>query len=225
MEEQLSLKEVSTDSCRERLEEKLYKINKASLGVNNNKYLSKSQVNIYTDGSKIDDGVGSGYVVYQGKAVIGEDGSPLNKESTVFQAELEAIRWAADFLAGSEKVKHIKYVKIFSDSMLSLQALDSLNITSKTVLKAARSLNNLANKVRWLNLCWIKAHVGHEGNEQADKLARDATVLISTERLHESKCVRKETLRKKMYKIWEKQWKADPNCRQTKQFFGSPDPT
>ena len=103
---------------------------------------------IYTDGSKTDDGVGSGYIVYQGKEILGEDGSPLNKESTVFQAELEAIRRAADFLAGSEKVKHMKYVKIFSDSMSSLQALDSVNITSKTVLKAARSLNKLANKVK-----------------------------------------------------------------------------
>ena len=108
--------------------------------------------------------------------------------------------------------------------MSSLQALDSLNVTSKTVLKTARSLNNLASKIRQLNLCWIKAHVGHEGNKQADKLARDATMLISTERLHESKCIRKEILTKKIYEMWANQWQPDPTCRQTKQFFEKPDP-
>ena len=102
----------------------------------------------------------------------------LNKECTVYQAELEAIRRAAKVLNENGKNWKIKYVKIFSDSMSSLQALDSIKKTSKTVRDAAIELNKLATVTKRLTLCWIKAHVGHQGNEIADKLAKRALSLI-----------------------------------------------
>ena len=112
---------------------------------------------------------------------------------------------------------------MFSDSMSSLQALDSRKINSKTVLGASRALNKLASRARRLTLCWIRAHVGHEGNECADKLAKDATTLINLERLHLSISAQKESLRVKIYDQWKDRWENHPTCRQTKQFCPLPD--
>ena len=71
----------------------------------------------------------------------------LNKECTVYQAELEAIRRAAKVMNENCIKWKIKYVKIFSDSMSSLQALDTIKITSKTVRDAAQELNSLSIRI------------------------------------------------------------------------------
>ena len=68
-----------------------------------------------------------------------------------------------------------KYIKIFSDSQAALLALNSAEITSELVLKTKEALNLLAQCTQRVTLVWIKAHVGHPGNEIADELAKEAT--------------------------------------------------
>ena len=56
------------------------------------KHKKHTQFNIYTDGRKIDNKVGWGLVVYKHQELIHSGGGALPSTSTVFQAEIEAIR-------------------------------------------------------------------------------------------------------------------------------------
>ena len=49
-------------------------------------------------------------------------------------------------------------------------------MTSQLVRETKFILNKLAAKVQRLTAVWIKAHVGHEGNEETDRLAKLGTV-------------------------------------------------
>ena len=85
------------------------------------------KVNVFTDRSKTAHEVGSGYtIIKEGKK---REAIPLQKHCTVFQAEQIAIKKAADFLYENCNEQNVKYVKIFSDSMSSLQALNTLHMT------------------------------------------------------------------------------------------------
>ena len=58
-----------------------------------------SQINVYTDGSKTKQGAGSGYVMLSGKdRVLHTQSINLTGEASIFQAELIAIREAANHL-------------------------------------------------------------------------------------------------------------------------------
>ena len=73
-----------------------------------------------------------------------------------------------------------EYIKVFSDSRAAIQALDSNIVSSQLVKDTVAQLNIIGNKVNRLEISWIKAHVGHEGNKKADQLARDAYKLDET---------------------------------------------
>ena len=134
-------------------------------------------MNIYTDGSKIESQCGTGFAIYTGKRIITKHSERLPDESTVFQAEVRGIQKAAETMFNSENLNKYKYIKIFTDSQATLLALNSADVTSKLVLQTKLALNDLAKKTRRVTVVWIKAHVGHEGNELADELAKEGTVL------------------------------------------------
>ena len=58
-----------------------------------------SQINVFTDGSRLDDHTGAGFVIYLHKEVLAEGSFRLSDHVSVFQAELYAISRAALALA------------------------------------------------------------------------------------------------------------------------------
>ena len=58
------------------------------------------------------------------------------------------------------------------DSQAAILALRSESISSKIVGEAKRKLNLLGTRCS-ITLVWTKAHVGTEGNERADYLAKE----------------------------------------------------
>ena len=81
------------------------------------------------------------------------------------------------------------------------------------------ALNNLG-KTRQVELRWIKAHVGYEGNEKADLLAKEGAKLPqpNTE-CKPSKAEIRSQIERSSVEVWNKQWKEAQAYRMTKQFI------
>ena len=62
---------------------------------------------------------------------------------------------------------------MLSDSQAALTALNNSQLKSQTVKKASIALNSLKLRCETVKLAWIKAHVGIQGNEEADQAAKE----------------------------------------------------
>ena len=140
------------------------------------KFLTPAQYNIFSDGSKINNRVGSGAAVYRSKTLIRSVCCSLPEYTSVFLAEVHAIRLGVEALM--EEVAEAAYVKIFVDSRAALQALGARTFKSASVARTHDALNRLAARGSTVSLSWIKAHVNHVGNEQADRLAKAGSQMI-----------------------------------------------
>ena len=138
------------------------------------KFLTKSQLNLYTDGSKLDESVGSGAALYFHSRLVNTAKCRLPDFATVFMAELRAIRIGVEMiLAGwNEFDSRPKFVKIFCDSQAALLALHKRTVRSQLAQETMERLDELGQRGVVISLVWIKAHVNHEGNELADSQQR-----------------------------------------------------
>ena len=133
--------------------------------------LDEKMVNIFTDGSKIAETSGCGYIT-RGKHFSEKGFRNLGDKTTVFQAEITAIIDATENILGKDITgKDINY---YIDSQAALKALSNYVVRHKTVSNCKNLLNKLSinNSVK---LQWIPAHRGHLGNEIADRMARLGT--------------------------------------------------
>jgi ribonuclease HI len=96
----------------------------------------------------------------------------LGKFATVFQTEIYAIlQCACENIRRAYKNKRIL---IISDSQAALKALSSSKVTSRLVAECLDALSELAGLYD-VTLVWVPGHCGIFGNEEADKLARQAS--------------------------------------------------
>ena len=210
-----------TETILESIKEKNYWIT-----INNKKGKTKpipSQLNVYTDRSKTNQGAGSRYVILSGKdRVLNTQSINLTGEASIFQAELIAIQEAAKHLYTHEDTQGL-YIKFFSDTQAALQALKSNNCKAQTI-NTHEALNTLAEHAKVVRLTWIKAHIGLDGNELADEYAKlgtvDATTKIRTQTTYKEI---KAATREYIYHKWKEKWKALKKCRMTKVCYDGPD--
>ncbi len=133
--------------------------------------ISVNNICCYTDGSKTDHGVGGGYVIKDPHDEnTTEHHFKMKDHCTVFQAEIAAIMHAADRLTHHNN----KLITFWSDSLSALQALSNRIHRNKSVTDCHKSLTLLAQN-NTVQVRWIKAHIGHWGNEKADQLAKAGT--------------------------------------------------
>ena len=85
-------------------------------------------------------------------------------------------------------------------------------------------LNTLGKTVYSFEICWIKAHTGHIGNERADEIANktgnDTVIYTGVDAPGRSA---KSNIMEAIYKRWTTGWTEHPTCRQSKNFLPKPD--
>ena len=209
-----------TDKIAERMEwGKGYKVDLGSFDGKSPPMDDGFKYNIYTDGSRFMGKVGSGLVVYEHGNIIHKSNFTLNESSTVYQAEVYAIKKAAEWI---QRRTFWSKCLIHVDNQAALQALDMASITKESVLKTREALNE-AHRVRRtrITLRWIKAHAGHEGNEIADEQAKEGTtkgeILDDAPKL--PLATRKKAIKELFHQKWNEYWMARKDCRQTKHWF------
>jgi len=123
----------------------------------------------FTDGSRANSGTGSGIF---GLRPNRRFSFPLGKFATVFQTEIYAIlKCACENIRRAYKNKRIL---IFSESQAALKALSSQKLTSRLVAECLDALPALAS-LNEITLTWVPGHRSISGNEEADKLVRQAS--------------------------------------------------
>ena len=124
-------------------------------------------VHIFTDGSKTSQHVGFA-AVFPNTVASGR----LTDKSSIFTAELYAIKAAVEGVLS--QTTETGAFTVFSDSRSALIALRS-DITRCPLVDEIKGLIcKGANENKIINFCWVPAHVNIEGNEKADKAAKEA---------------------------------------------------
>jgi ribonuclease HI len=120
-------------------------------------------------GSKTNEGTSAG--VYKWGSRRGDSFS-LRLHTTVFQAEIYAIK--ACIMENIDKGYKGNIIYILSDSQAAIKALNNFQINSKLVWDCHQSLMRLAEHNR-VQLIWVPGHMGIDGNEMTDQLARQGS--------------------------------------------------
>ena len=113
-------------------------------------------------------------------------------------------------------------ITINSDSQASLLALYNVWIKAKQVKETIDLLDRAADCCSSITLKWVKAHVGHFGNAEADQAARDGRdddVAPDWETPLLSKAVMHAEIDKLTTRLWEMNWNEVIGCRQTRHFY------
>lgn len=158
-----------------------------------------SGLRLYTDGSKMQQGVGAGACLLQDDEVLDKAHVGLSQKATIFQAEGRGIRLAASMATRHEIWKEKDKVTILTDS----QALKNPNTSCKTIKEAKESLNELGQKIQ-IEIKWIKAHIHHPGNEIADEEAKKGTLLPDMEEVPLNKVETNAIIDDHIYELWNK---------------------
>jgi ribonuclease HI len=158
--------------------------------------------------------------------VIYDKSTYLGTMATVFQAEIFAIGQAAHHIITNPNIlNNADSVDIITDSKSALQALDNICTSSKLIMDCKKTLDKLHEKAK-VTIHWTKAHVGHEGNEKADTLAKEGTTKVSYQVepiIPVPKSWIKTKIKQYLYKEWTNRWNSITEARQTKIFFPKPD--
>ncbi|GBN25757.1 hypothetical protein AVEN_205430-1 [Araneus ventricosus] len=126
---------------------------------------------VFTDGSGINDKIGAAMVVLYFGQLIHSERVRLGDNCTVYQTGLVGLKLAAKFILALTATKR---VNVYSDSRSALQSLADPTNTHPLVGEVKRLLKR-ARSERGVFLHWVKAHVGYHGNELADGEAKAAT--------------------------------------------------
>jgi ribonuclease HI len=120
-------------------------------------------IEIYTDGSKSDEGVGSAAVCRETVR-----SQTLPTEASIYSAEAYAIHLALSIVRERSETKYV----IMSDSSSVLYSMGNPTQNHPLIRKLQHDIAALRDERKLVELFWIPGHVGITGNESADQAAK-----------------------------------------------------
>lgn len=160
-----------------------------------------TDIDLYTDGSKSKEGVGSGVAMTQARGRYTGIKRRLHETASIFTAELYAIKLALLSIRASIGIS----CAVYSDSRSALQAIKGQS-SCKIVQEILGLVVILKRREIKVVFCWIPGHCNITGNENADKEAKsavDLTVISSQEiPVSDVKMYVKQKMREKVKKDW-----------------------
>ena len=179
---------------------------------------SNHTIQVYTDGSKSEKGVGSGIAIFTNRNLTDTIKYRLNGRCSNNQAEQLAI------LKALEKIQNLdtneKTVQVFTDSRITLDALKNRKNHAHLIEQIRTRVIELENQNWNIDFHWVKAHAGHHGNELADQLAKEAAASIENEtyrKIPKSTVIRE--LNEGSLIQWQSEWDKTTKGQITKDFF------
>lgn len=183
----------------------------------NNTVIPQNEISVYTDGSKMDIGTGSGIHC---ESLQIEKSIRLSNICTVFQAEMLAIKKAAEELLLNSNCRD-KPISIYVDSQAAIKALGNVESRTRITKETKSALNQLAlrNGVR---ICWVPGHEGFQGNEKADANARSGSEQSEEDATSEvlpPLSYTKGLIRNLSNDVWMSRWSNIDTCSISKLFW------
>ena len=178
-------------------------------------------VNCFTDGSLLKGKAGAGvHIETEGETFSAN--FPLGTYVSVFQSEVYAL------LACARELHHRGIVgqdiTIYTDSQAALKALEGPSFKSALVIECHEAITQMGqnNNVR---LSWVPGHMGIQGNEFADQLARTGSSMSFTgpePAVGVSSTLQRTAIRNWARKKHGDRWRNLQDCRQARELMGGP---
>ena len=159
---------------------------------------------VYTDGSKNEGGVGSGIAVFAGSNLITTQMYRLNGRCSNNQAEQLAILKALECIQNRQDVG--KTIIVYTDSRITLQLLTNRKRHTYLIDKIRIKVVEMERNEWQIDFSWIKGHAGKEGNELTDRLAKEASISSNIEVCYNK--IPKSPITKELKGQCIKQWKT-----------------
>jgi ribonuclease HI len=132
-------------------------------------------IEVYTDDSKSESGVGSGITVFFDKQLSFQLKYKLAEKCSNNQAEQLAIAKALDKMKDLHQLQgNQRSVAIHTDSTVSLDAIANSSNNKNLVELIRKEIGRLENNNWIIHFTWVKAQDSNYGNELADRLAKEA---------------------------------------------------
>lgn len=184
-----------------------------------NNISSTNNTIIYTDGSKGEAGapnVGAAFVAYRQHLEYYSESFSLPNYRTNYQAEaiaiLKALKWASE--------EKLSTINIATDSQAVLKALGSPVVKNEIIRDIKMQFLQLQGKSK-INLYYVTAHKGIQGNERADQLAKAASLYQPINYSNTKITIQalKTKLKQTAKNIWQKNWNNIDKGRWTHQLI------